>query len=65
MKRKDLIDLLEEHGWKFKRYGGNHDIYWKDGEARPIPVKRHNEIPDYEARTILRQAGIKAEDEKQ
>jgi len=64
LKRRDLIILLEEHGWKFKRPGGNHDIYWKDGEARPIPVKRHNEIPDYEAQTILKQAGIQLKEEK-
>jgi mRNA interferase HicA len=43
LKRKDLINLLEANGWKYKRPGGNHDIYWKDGETRPIPVKRHKE----------------------
>ena len=59
MKRKDLIHLLQQFGWYFKRAGGNHDIYFKDGEARPIPVKRHSEIPDYEAEAILKQAGIK------
>ena len=32
MKTKDLIDLLERNGWKFKRHGANHDIYMKDGQ---------------------------------
>lgn len=27
MKTKDLIELLERNGWKFKRHGANHDIY--------------------------------------
>lgn len=27
MKRKDLIELLEQNGWYLKRNGGNHDIY--------------------------------------
>ena len=29
MKTKDLIELLERNGWKFKRHGANHDIYVK------------------------------------
>ena len=32
MKTKDLIELLERNGWKFKRHGANHDIYVKDGQ---------------------------------
>ncbi len=58
MKRKDLIRLLEAGGWKFDRSGGKHDIYWKDGASRPIPVKRHREIPEHEAKEILKQAGL-------
>ena len=30
MKTKDLIELLERNGWKFKRHGANHDIYVKE-----------------------------------
>ncbi len=26
------IKLLESNGWKFKRHGGNHDVYVKDGK---------------------------------
>lgn len=32
MKTKHLINLLESNGWKFKRHGGNHDVYVKDGK---------------------------------
>ena len=34
MKTKDLIKLLESNGWKFKRHGGNHDVY--------VKIKREN-----------------------
>ncbi len=36
MKTKDLIELLEKNGWVFKRHGGNHDIYVKDGKERAL-----------------------------
>lgn len=58
MKRKDVIKRLEENGWYFKRHGGKHDIYWSDKARRPVPVKRHNEIPDDDARKIFQQAGL-------
>ena len=58
MKRRDVIKKLEEHGWYFKREGHDHDIYWHDQARRPVPVKRHREIPDKEARRIFKEAGI-------
>ena len=59
MKRKDLIRILEANGWYYKRPGHDHDIYWNDKARRPIPVKRHREIPEKEAKGILKEAGIK------
>lgn len=59
MKRRDLIEVLERGGCKFARHGGEHDIYWSSKTNRPIPVKRHREIPDNEAREILKEAGLK------
>ena len=44
MKTKDLIDLLERNGWKFKRHGANHDIYMKDGQRES--VVRHRETDE-------------------
>ena len=58
MKRKDVIKRLEANGWYLKRNGGNHDIYWNDEARRPVPVKRHSEIPDREAQMIFKQAGL-------
>ncbi len=44
MKTKDLIKLLESNGWKFKRHGGNHDVYVKDGKRESIV--RHRETDE-------------------
>lgn len=59
MKRKDLIKILEANGWYYKRDGHDHDIYWNDKARRPVPVKRHREIPEPEVKKILKEAGIK------
>lgn len=59
MKRRDIIRILEANGWRFKREGHDHDIYWNDKARRPVPVKRHREIPDKEASKIFSEAGIK------
>lgn len=57
MKRRDLIKLLEANGWKFKREGGNHDIYTngKDNE----PISRQREIKEAVAQAIIRRRGLK------
>jgi len=55
VKRKDLIDVLEQHGYSFKRNGGNHDIYTNG--VRNIPVPRKREIKEGLARDIIRKLG--------
>lgn len=57
MKRNDLIKLLEKNGWTFKRNGGNHDIYTKDGQREAVP--RHSEINERLARDIIKRRGLK------
>lgn len=57
MKTKDLIKLLEQNGWTFKRHGGNHDIYIKDGQRESVP--RHKEIDEQLAQAIIRRRGLK------
>ncbi|WP_298030299.1 type II toxin-antitoxin system HicA family toxin [uncultured Dysosmobacter sp.] len=57
MKRRDLIKLLEENGWTFKRAGGNHDVYAK-GDQREA-IERHREIPEQLAQAIIRRRGLK------
>jgi mRNA interferase HicA len=57
MKTKDLIELLEKNGWKFKRHGANHDIYVKGTERESIV--RHKETDEELARAIIRRRGLK------
>ena len=57
MKTRDLIKLLEKNGWKFKRHGGNHDVYEKDGETEA--VVRHKETDEELAKTIIRRRRLK------
>lgn len=57
MKRRDLIRLLEQNGWYFKRSGGNHDLYTNGKQTEAIP--RHTEIDEMLARAIIRKLGLR------
>lgn len=57
MKRKVLIDLLEQNGWKFKREGGKHSVYAKGKDRMTIP--RHREIDEGLAKDIIRRLELK------
>lgn len=52
LKRRDLETKMAEHGWRFLRSGGRHDV-WTDGE-REEAVPRHREISERLALAILR-----------
>jgi predicted RNA binding protein YcfA (HicA-like mRNA interferase family) len=54
MKRRDLEKRLRVAGWRLVRHGARHDV-WSNGE-REIAVPRHNELNDYTAKAILREA---------
>jgi len=54
VKRRDLEMKLRELGWELVRHGARHDV-WAKGEHE-IPVPRHNEINEYTAKGILREA---------
>jgi mRNA interferase HicA len=56
MKTKDLIDLLERNGWRFKRHGSNHDIYIKGTERES--VVRHRETDEELARAIIKRRNL-------
>lgn len=57
MKRRDLVKLLEGNGWRFKRAGGDHDIY-TDGENIE-PISRQREIKESVAQAIIKRRGLK------
>jgi predicted RNA binding protein YcfA (HicA-like mRNA interferase family) len=54
MKRRELEKRLQKLGWKLNRNGRRHDI-WTNGEYE-IAVPRHNEINEYTAKAILKEA---------
>ena len=51
-----MIKLLESNGFKFKREGANHDIYYRDGAIQPVP--RHREINEALAKEIIKRHGL-------
>lgn len=57
MKTKNLIKLFERNGWKLKRHGSNHDIYYKDGQRES--VVRHRETDERLAKAIIKRCGLK------
>ncbi|MBN1425912.1 type II toxin-antitoxin system HicA family toxin [Candidatus Fermentibacteria bacterium] len=59
MKRTELERRLRHLGWRFLRHGGKHDV-WAKGD-REVIVPRHNEINEYTAKAILKEAGADTE----
>jgi mRNA interferase HicA len=56
VKRKELVRVLTEHGFRLVREGGNHSIYSNGGKT--VPVKRHGQFDRITANEICKQAGI-------
>ncbi len=52
--RKQAIKELERAGYKFKRHGGNHDIYKNEVTHKAIPIKRHD-FNENDLKYILRE----------
>lgn len=57
MKRKDLIRMLEQNGWRLLRNGANHDVYTNGEKCEPIP--RHNEVNEMLAKAIIRRNNLR------
>jgi predicted RNA binding protein YcfA (HicA-like mRNA interferase family) len=57
VKRRDLVQYLEQHGFRLHREGGNHSIYTND--TKVVPVKRHSRLDRITANAICKQAGLK------
>ena len=54
MKKRELEKKLMLMGWHFDRHGRKHDI-WICNE-REIAIPRHNEINEYTAKAIIKEA---------
>lgn len=66
VKIKVVTDLLEAKGWIHVRTRGDHRIFRKDGEPRPIPVpgNPNDDLAIGTLKSILRQAGLTENDLK-
>jgi predicted RNA binding protein YcfA (HicA-like mRNA interferase family) len=58
MQRRDLVKKLQGAGWQIT-HGGNHDLAIHPKKPGKIPIPRHNEINEYTAREIMKDAGLK------
>jgi mRNA interferase HicA len=54
VKRRDLVQKLEEMGCILIRHGGKHDWYQNPLTRMAQPVPRHREIKEFLARSILK-----------
>ena len=54
MKRRDLIEHLEEHGCEFLREGKAHTVYVNRAKRKTSTVPRHREVDESLARKICR-----------
>jgi mRNA interferase HicA len=57
MKRRFLIQKLEEMGCTLTRHGGRHDWYTNPITQQSQPVPRHTEINENLAKSILKKSG--------
>lgn len=61
-KVKEIIKLLEEDGWYFKRQNGSHQIYRHPIKTGIAVVPNHGmnkELKEGTVQSILKQAGLK------
>lgn len=59
MKRKELIKQLVKAGWQLTS-GAKHDMAKHPNKPGiKIPIPRHNEINEFTAKQILKEAGLK------
>ena len=58
MKRRDLVKLLRDHGYRSVRDDGDHEIFQAPGR-RPVQVPRPRELNENTAKAILKQAGLR------
>ena len=60
-KVKEVIELIEQAGWRYERTKGDHRIFKKDGAMRPVvvPGKLSDTMKECTYQSILRSAGLK------
>jgi mRNA interferase HicA len=58
MKRRDLLNHLQQYGCRLVREGGSHSIWENPVTKQRTAVPRHREIPEFTATRICKQLDI-------
>jgi mRNA interferase HicA len=58
VKRRYLIQLLEQQGCKFLREGKRHTVYLNPVNKQTSTIPRHTEVDEFLAKKICRDLGI-------
>ena len=60
MKGRELIKLIEQDGWYWKRAKGSHQIYKHPSKPGTVVIASHGakDVPEGTLKSILRQAGL-------
>jgi predicted RNA binding protein YcfA (HicA-like mRNA interferase family) len=60
MKHRDVVKLIEQDGWFWKRTNGSHQIYKHPTKPGIVVVAYHGgkDVPEGTLKSILRQAGL-------
>lgn len=53
-----LTRLFERDGWRFARQKGDHLIYTKRGNIRPLVIPMYDAVPVFIIKNLLRSAGM-------
>jgi predicted RNA binding protein YcfA (HicA-like mRNA interferase family) len=56
VKRRDLVNYFQQHGFYLLREGRNHSIYTNG--LKTIPIKRHHQLDRITANQLCKQAGL-------
>ncbi len=58
---RQLARLFEQDGWLYSRTKGDHLIYTKAGNIRPLVIPMYDEVPVFIIKNLLRTAGMSRE----
>ncbi|MBE6111838.1 MAG: type II toxin-antitoxin system HicA family toxin [Peptococcaceae bacterium] len=59
MTGKELLRLLQKHGWKIDRIHGSHHVLKKGNDTITVPVHGNGDIKKGLLQSILKQTGLK------
>lgn len=60
MKYRDLVKIIEQDGWYWKRTVGSHKLYKHPSKPGGVTIAGHpgKDVPEGTRKSILKQAGL-------